>query len=369
MTAFIFFFDHSSGHDRLRPDGLNSNGLNKYYGGGQQKMRKSNIKDKTYLGPFPSQLSIGDTQSFQFEATDEGPFHLSDEERMQRRFDFETGEKEIKNYTRSTLIKKIKENTNLDQVTGNVKEIREIAKAHNVPTSFERNKVKEGWMGKPKGMLQILFERGFFDPSDSIKEIVRNFAANGKKDKDGNLIQNTSLKEIVANLPDFKSEITLLQYRALQLGVTVDCSPKYHPEIAGEGIEYCWALGKNKYRRENIKDKRTKSKYLELVEKCTDNKTVITKQLVWMFGKRQRRYMLSCLALDRAKEQQSNVALGHNADGQLIPEMSCSLVERIIRVHKAPKKTHRNIRDQEKKYLDDIVEWMKKCSNAQEEIE
>ena len=158
---FIFFFDHSSGHDRLRPDGLNSNGLNKYYGGGQQKMRKSNIKDKTYLGPFPSQLSIGDTQSFQFEATDEGPFHLSDEERMQRRFDFETGKKEIKNYTRSTLIKKIKENTNLDQVTGNVKEIREIAKAHNVPTSFQRNKVKEGWWASQKACSKFCLKEDF----------------------------------------------------------------------------------------------------------------------------------------------------------------------------------------------------------------
>ena len=106
LYEFVFFFDHSSGHDRLRPDGLNSNGLNVYYGGEQQNMRKSEIKDDTYLGPFPSQLSIGDTHSFQFEITDEGPFHFSREERVQRRFDYETGEKEIKNYTRAQLIKK-----------------------------------------------------------------------------------------------------------------------------------------------------------------------------------------------------------------------------------------------------------------------
>ena len=32
---FIFFFDHSSGHDKLRPNGLNSNGMNKYFGSEQ----------------------------------------------------------------------------------------------------------------------------------------------------------------------------------------------------------------------------------------------------------------------------------------------------------------------------------------------
>ena len=37
--------------------------------------------------------------------------------------------------------------------------------------------------------------------------------------------------------------------------------------------------------------------------------------------------------------------------------------KRIVQVHKAPKKTHRNIRDQEKKFLDYVVEWTKACSN------
>ena len=167
---------------------------------------------------------------------------------------------------------------------------------------------------------------------------------------------------MIQTLPDFKNEITLLQYRAQQLGVTVDCSPKYHPEIAGEGIEYCWALGKNMYRRQSIKDKRTKCKYLQLVQKCTCSEKVITKNCVRLFGKRQRRYMLSYLALERAKEAQSTGSLSYEEGGLQIPEMSCSLVERIIQVHKAPKKTHRNIRDQEKKFLDFVVDWMKKCA-------
>jgi hypothetical protein len=42
-------------------------------------------------------------------------------------------------------------------------------------------------------------------------------------------------------------ELTLLQYYAQEMGVKVDRAPKWHPEIAGEGIEYIWALAKLYY--------------------------------------------------------------------------------------------------------------------------
>ena len=35
----IFYFDHSSGHDKSHPDGLNAGEMNKYFGGKQAKMR------------------------------------------------------------------------------------------------------------------------------------------------------------------------------------------------------------------------------------------------------------------------------------------------------------------------------------------
>jgi hypothetical protein len=39
-------------------------------------------------------------------------------------------------------------------------------------------------------------------------------------------------------LSDFQDEETLLQYHGRMLGVKVDQTPKCHPEMAGEGIEY-----------------------------------------------------------------------------------------------------------------------------------
>jgi hypothetical protein len=35
----------------------------------------------------------------------------------------------------------------------------------NICTTVEEQKVKEGWLGKPKGMLQVLWERGWIDSS------------------------------------------------------------------------------------------------------------------------------------------------------------------------------------------------------------
>ena len=42
---------------------------------------------------------------------------------------------------------------------------------------------------------------------------------------------------------DFLTEVTLLEFHTTQLGgVKLDCSPKFHPEVASKGIVYAWAL-------------------------------------------------------------------------------------------------------------------------------
>ena len=96
-------------------------------------------------------------------------------------------------------------------------------------------------------MIQILWEkRGWIDPSKN----VRDYSVNGKKvvKKGGDsIIPGSNLKQLINDLPDFREELTLLQFRTKQLGVELCCSPKQHPEIAGEAIEFCWAGSKNAY--------------------------------------------------------------------------------------------------------------------------
>ena len=74
----------------------------------------------------------------------------------------------------------------------------------------------------------------------------------------GVLLEDTPIKHILHQQQDFLSELTLLQFHGKHLGVTIDRSPKCHPEIAGEGIEYIWAIAKMYYRSQPISRKNAK---------------------------------------------------------------------------------------------------------------
>ena len=81
---FVFLFDQSSGHTKLRVDGLNANNMNVSYGGVINEMHNTEIKE---LGPFTAQLSIGDTQVMSFVDEDAGPFWMTPKERIRLRED------------------------------------------------------------------------------------------------------------------------------------------------------------------------------------------------------------------------------------------------------------------------------------------
>ena len=109
----------------------------------------------------------------------------------------------------------------------------------NLPVKFTTEIIEEGWLGKPKGSLQVLFERGWLDPSNLSK-----YTEKGRHDNMGLLLEDTSIKLLMQKQQDFMSELTLLQFHGNKLGVTIDRSPKCHPEITGEGIEFIWAIAK-----------------------------------------------------------------------------------------------------------------------------
>ena len=47
---------------------------------------------------------------------------------------------------------------------GNLKQLQIQAKVLDLPIKFTYEKTITGWVGKPKGSLQILYERGWIDP-------------------------------------------------------------------------------------------------------------------------------------------------------------------------------------------------------------
>jgi hypothetical protein len=126
---------------------------------------------------------------------------------------------------------------------GTKDEIQILCKNKDVPIQEELEEVVEGWENKPKGMLQILWERGYGDPEKKKED----YTVDGKKDAFGNVIHESSLKHLMSLLTKFIEEETLLQYHGGLLGVKVERTPKCHPKIAGKGIEYDWGCGKGVY--------------------------------------------------------------------------------------------------------------------------
>ncbi len=64
-----------------------------------------------------------------------------------------------------------------------------IAKNYGILAIFQEQKKEEGWEGKPKGMLQVLWEQGWVD-----EQQWQDYTVNGKKDTLGSTINETSLK-------------------------------------------------------------------------------------------------------------------------------------------------------------------------------
>ncbi len=63
--------------------------------------------------------------------------------------------------------------------------------------------ILEGWSGKPKGMLQILWERGFIDPAIEPAKEEAFYNNDGKEEAVQNLIPGTSLKKMISSLIDY----------------------------------------------------------------------------------------------------------------------------------------------------------------------
>lgn len=331
---FVFLFDHSCGHDRQREDGLNVNKLGKSFGGAHPKLRDSKmVQADGYLGSYEhsKKLKVGETQSMVFKATDEGPCWLTPEERENQREDWvtpqPTTDKNRKELiadlqannlptggsktdlvaralsngiptTKPKVTKKKKDELILALqaenllTTGTKDELIQRAQNNGIATTKQIDHVVQGWVGKPKGRFQILWERGFIDPNKTFSDYTKM----GTTDRLSNTMKETSLDHLMSLLYDFSHEETLLQYHGRKLRVIIDRSPKAHCEIAGEGIEYSWAMAKNTYRRLPISEKRSKETFRKSVRNSL-SRDVLTTKLIRSYSSRARRYMVSYKAL------------------------------------------------------------------------
>lgn len=139
----------------------------------------------------------------------------------------------------------------------------------------ERQCLRNRWL-TDSGLLSIILDRYSFHGLMRVDKKVLNTAISKKYlsiDQTGK-DRSTSLQAILADCPDFAEEMSALEHLGKQLGVNIVPTPKYHAEMAGEGVEYGWAMSKNAFKWMSLKDRKTKEKFRKAVDKVLSSETV-----------------------------------------------------------------------------------------------
>ena len=153
---FCFLFDQSSGHGRMKEGSLNANLMNNVFGGKQSKLMDTKIKD---LGPYHHILQIGDTQSMVFNEGSTSPFYI--QEAHKKTYDQFSGKYKTSEKTKEQSISDFKEKGFKFNNHYSKEEIHQLTLDNGVELTFTKPVVIPGWIGKPKGLLQVLWERGW----------------------------------------------------------------------------------------------------------------------------------------------------------------------------------------------------------------
>jgi len=308
---FVFLFDHSQGHARRRNGALNALNMSRNFGGAQARMRNTTIMSTAgFLGPHSPFLKVGDTQSLVFNSNDDavaattdayGPWYLTPQQRQSKQHDRSTGLR--KNVERS---KKMLRDALADAgVTFQAnrsyskKELQDFATTRGISLFENKEQIVPGWEGQPKGLLQVLGERGLIQ-----RDQLEKYTLDGKKDPITQEVDlQFSLRHILQSCTDFREEETALEYLGSELGVKVQLTPKFHAELAGEGVEYCWAHAKAFYRRQPLSRKRGRDTFKQLVRDCTCPVNVLPRVRVVKFSGRSRAYICTYHYIEQRRRQ------------------------------------------------------------------
>ena len=138
-----------------------------------------------------------------------------------------------------------------------------------------------GYVGKAKGVFDILYERCLYTPNmrGSITEaMIAKAAASNSEPYNLSLDAPSAL----ARCPDYLNEPSVLEKLYESKGYIAIPSVKCHPEMAGLGIEYIWGASKKYYRKYN--DLIPKNLYTNVLTSLSQ--TVITIEMQWAFERR-----------------------------------------------------------------------------------
>jgi hypothetical protein len=217
-----------------------------------------------------------------------------------------------------------------------LKELQEIAGQKSVETKKVRVTEKKGWEGRAKGLLQVLWERGWIDVSQ-----LDRYTIEAATDENGQVLEGAeewSLKCLMASCLDFAEEMTALQHVGSQLGVSVIITPKFHAELAGEGVEYSWGITKGLYRRKPLLSKKGKESFRKLVCEVT-SRDILKTATIRKLSRRARAYICAYYSLYESKNKGDTTKL------------TLPLIERLVRAFK----THRAALDFDAGFVNGFV--------------
>ena len=296
---YVLLMDQSSGHGRSVKDALDASSMNVKYGGdsNMRKTRVTNVGNYFYNDIENPQLQINDEQEMKFTGNHKGPFYLKTEEQELSKLPQPSGKRKERNLTIADILVTLKRNITFYHNEGTKKEeLHSIATELGVALETKTdNHVIPGWYNSQKGLLQVLYERGFIDLSK-----LSEYSRSGKKkemDKDGKVMcdyKQYVLTDLMENCDDFKNQKNAIEELCEQLSLIGDpsirilTSPKYHCEIAGEGIELNWGYCKKCYRNIPFDKKNKKDKFVKHVKESIQK---VTLELVQKFAAKTHRYM------------------------------------------------------------------------------
>ena len=193
-------------------------------------------------------LKPGEKQSFHFTADGPPPFY----DQQARREDYI----DPSNPTKTVTPRKSKKNPN--------------------PQPQMVENILPGYVGKPKGMKQILWERGKWLPTMTADHDTPEL----------------SMKKVLSSCPDFVEETTAMQDLVESRGHILCLSPKYSPEVAGVGVEFSFGRSKMSFRR--TYNDRVAAHLQDNVLRSISTEgpdAVLPLSLVWKYARRARDYM------------------------------------------------------------------------------
>ena len=143
--------------------------------------------------------------------------------------------------------------------------------------------MKEGYVGKAKGMKQIAWERGWYKPASEGK-------MHGKKvDEESTEDPTLSLPHVLSTCWDFAHEKTALQEYVESRGHILRMCVKGHPELAGVGIEYSWGKAKQKFRRD-VNDRKPGHLHRNIVKCFSREAKFLPVSRIRKFARKTRAY-------------------------------------------------------------------------------